>query len=162
MRTEHMKGKEILLVCLLFLSSLSLSSCLNGNGYGREEPSLPIALEAGSVGRSDTLKTLNIPDLRKPAPIVVEKSEKVVLEGILICFADQLGKEFQANAQCEKYGHQHVLKTSTGEIYHFIENDRSTNLIRKEEFQNKNIRVIGTLYEESNIIDVISFELIEG
>ena len=157
-----MKEKEILLVCLLFLSSLSLSSCLNGSEYDRIEPSFPIALEAGSIGQSNTLKTLNIPELRKPAPIVMEKSEKVVLEGVLICFADQFGKEFQANAQCEKYGHQHVLKTPDGEIYHFIENDRTTNLIRKEEFQNKNIRVIGTLFKDTNIIDVISFELLEG
>jgi len=154
------KNKNNLLVTLLFLSFLALSSCLNGNGYSSKEPSLPIALEAGSVGRSDTLRTLNLPALRKPAPLEEEK-EKFTIEGQLVCLSCELKKEFQANAQCEKYGHQHILRTYRGEIYHFIENDKTSNLIRKDEYQGKTARVIGTLYKDSNIIDVIGFEIIE-
>lgn len=159
MEIKKMKDNKNLLASLLFLSSLALSSCLNGNDYGRQEPSLPIALEAGSVGQASILKTLNLPALRKSAPLKDER-EKVILEGQLICLSCEFKKEFQANSQCEKYGHQHVLKTYTGEIYHFIENDRTSNLIRKDEYQDKVIRVIGTLYKDSNVIDIISYELL--
>jgi len=160
MNYRETKNKKNLLASLLFLLSLTIVSCLNGNGYGKQEPSLPIALEAGSVGHSDTLKTLNLPDLRKPAPLE-EKKERITLEGEIICLACELKKEFQANSQCEKYGHQNFLRAYDGNIYTFIENDKTSNLIRKAEYQGKIIRVIGTLFKETNIIDVISFEIVE-
>ena len=64
---------------------MALTSCTNDHGHSKRRPSLPIALEAGSVGQSDTLRTLNLSDLRKPAPLEEEK-EKVTIEGQLICF----------------------------------------------------------------------------
>ena len=161
MNMGKINNKKILLVIVLFLYSLALSSCLNGNNYGREEPPLPKALEpGGDIRGSDTLRTLNLETLRKHAPLKKEK-EKVVLEGEVVCLPCELKEELQANSQCEKYGHQNVLRTNDGSIYSFIENDKTTDLIRKSEHKNKTIRVIGTLYKEVNIIDVISFEVIE-
>lgn len=154
-------GKKNFSAFLLpLLCLLTLSSCLNGDMYDRTEPSFPIAFEAGSVGQSSTMKTLNIPNLRKPLPIK-EETKKLTLEGEIICLPCELKKEFRANSQCEKYGHQNVLRTYEGDLYSFIENDKTSDLIRNEKYQNKTVRVIGTLFKETNVIDVITFDVIE-
>jgi len=54
-----------------------------------------------------------------------------------------------------------VLRTYEGNVYSFIENDKTSDLIKNEKYQNKIVRVIGTLFKEANIIDVISFDVIE-
>ena len=156
----NIKNKINLLAIILLVFSMGLSSCLNGDMSDRNEPSLPIALDAGSVGQSSVMKTINIPDLRKPLP-VKEETEKLTIEGVIICLPCELKKEFRANSQVEKYGHQNVLKTSEGDVYSFIENDKTTDLIRNEKYENKTIRVIGTLFKKVNVIDVISFDVIE-
>ena len=154
------KNKISMLAILFLFSAMGLSSCLNGDMYDRTEPSFPIALESGSVGQSGVMKTLNIPDLRKPVPIK-EETKKLTLEGEIICLPCELKKELRANSQCEKYGHQNVLRTYEGNVYSFIENDKASDLIKNEKYQNKIVRVIGTLFKEANIIDVISFDVIE-
>ena len=156
----NIKNKINLSAIVLLFFSIGLSSCLNGDMSDRTEPSFPIAMDAGSVGQSGVMKSLNIPDLRKPLP-VKEETKKLTLEGEIFCLPDELKKEFRANAQCEKYGHRNVLRTSEGNIYSFIENDKTSDLIKNEKYQNKTVRVIGTLFTEANIIDVISFDVIE-
>ena len=90
--------------------------------------------------------SLNAADKREP--------KAVTLTGTLICMGCALKKAYSANAQCSIYGHQHALKTAKGKIYTFLPNDKSKDLIAGKAEKSAKITVTGTIFPQSQIIDV--------
>ena len=85
----------------------------------------------------------------------------VTLSGTLACLGCDLKKAHGAAAQCKIYGHKHALKTSNGKYYTFLENGRSAPLIKGEEKHNKKVRVYGTLFPGSQVLEVSNFRVID-
>lgn len=98
-------------------------------------------------------------------------ADEVVITGKVICLGCHLEKEKQAKAQCSIYGHTNAiiiekainpegkhLAGAEGEIYQFLHNEKSDELIKEHSYVGKVIIVVGRVYPEANIVEVNFFK----
>lgn len=93
-----------------------------------------------------------------PKASVAAPKKMVTLSGTLSCLGCDLKKAHGAGAQCSIYGHKHALKTGNGKYYTFLENAKAEPLIKGEEMHGKKVRVNGTLFPGTQVIEVKSYQ----
>lgn len=101
-----------------------------------------------------------------------EKKEKEALTivGTLKCSSCDLKKEHGAGSQCSIYGCQYSFKTEKvtnaqgkrmkkyeRKTYSVLLNDASKDLVQKEHKKRK-FTITGVVYDEENVVEVVSFE----
>lgn len=102
-------------------------------------------------------------------------SVRATVVGTDYCLGCTLKKEKGAAAQCSIYGHRHALKLEQitteggGEVgikkgitLHYLENDKSKDLVKGSKFHGKRIEVVGKVYPEERIIEVESVREVLG
>ncbi len=94
---------------------------------------------------------------KSSASTATEKTETTTMSGTLVCLGCNLKKSEEARAECSVYGHKHALKTSDGRYISLLENKYSTDLVAGENYRNKPMELTGTLFANSNMMDVQSF-----
>jgi len=87
------------------------------------------------------------------------KAEEMTSEGKLVCLGCDLKNAEGARAECSVYGHKHALKTSDGRYINLLENKYSADLMTKEKYAGKDIKVQGVYYANANQLDVKSFSV---
>ena len=98
-----------------------------------------------------------------------DASAEAVVVGTNTCLGCALKSEEGAHAQCSIYGHRHGLRVESatlgaktlelkGETLHYLDNDRSADLVKGEGTHGARVKVHGRVFEDANMIDVSSFE----
>ena len=93
--------------------------------------------------------------------VSVADEETVTITGTVVCLGCTLKKKEGANAACAVYGHKHGLATSGGELYSFLENENSEELINGEKYGMKKVEITGKVFENAHIIDVEDVSVVE-
>ena len=91
--------------------------------------------------------------------IADKNPEMKTVDGSLICSSCLLKAECGAKAMCSEYGCDAALKTADGKIWHILKNDRSDNLVRKHDHMGENIKLTGYFHNNSQTIDLTSYEI---
>ncbi len=90
-----------------------------------------------------------------------EEATEGVFKGKVICLGCSLKKEKGAAAQCSIYGHKNALQTEDNEVWSFLENDASKDLINSHDYVGKQIEIKGKKYPHAHIIEAEEFNTIE-
>jgi hypothetical protein len=96
---------------------------------------------------------------------------QVTVIGLNYCAGCALKKERGAAAQCSVYGHRHSLKVEkaldesgkeiagvAGRTLAYLDNDKSTKLVKGDAFHKERVEVKGKLYEPEGILEVLEFK----
>ena len=96
------------------------------------------------------------------------KAIKVNLTGQNFCLGCALKKKFGAGAQCSLFGHKHSLRVTKaiangkelpsmqGWVLHYLETQKSKDLIHKH--HGENLSITGTIYPTERVLEVTSFK----
>jgi len=103
-------------------------------------------------------------------------SVKVTVTGENVCVGCLLKKEKGAASQCSAYGHRHGLRIATvgktyeghevkksehaGAILHYLENDKSKELVTSH--HGAKVEVTGTLYKPEYVLEVDSYKVVKA
>lgn len=106
-----------------------------------------------------------------PSGCMPGKIEVGTLTGVNYCATCALKQELGAPANCKTYGHHHAFKVISmidgcgevckdfdGKTLHYIENDKSIDLVKGH--HDENMKITGKVYLASNMLEVDSFEAI--
>ncbi|MHC4196606.1 MAG: hypothetical protein ACYSRP_01670 [Planctomycetota bacterium] len=91
----------------------------------------------------------------------VSVADEETVTGTVVCLGCTLKKKEGAHAACDVYGHKHGLATSGGELYSFLENENSEELINGEKYGMKKVEITGKVFENAHIIDVEDVSVVE-
>ncbi len=91
----------------------------------------------------------------------VADEETTTIQGTVVCLGCTLKKTEGANAACSVYGHKHGLATNSGELYSFLENSKSEEVINTDKYAMKEVEVTGRVFENAHIIDLEAISVIE-
>ncbi len=87
--------------------------------------------------------------------------ETTSIKGKIVCIGCTLKKTEGANAACKVYGHKHGLITEEGELYSFLENENSDEVITTDKYAMKDVEVTGRVFDNAHIIDIEEISVIE-
>lgn len=96
-------------------------------------------------------------EAKSSAATTVSETGDVTISGTLVCLGCDLKKADGARAACSVYGHKHALKTADGRYINLLENQYSDALVNGDKYHNKAIKVAGTMFANSNTMDVRTF-----
>ncbi len=94
--------------------------------------------------------------------VSVADEETTTIQGTVVCLGCTLKKTEGANAACKVYGHKHALATKGGELYSFLENSESEEVINTDKYAMKEVEVTGRVFENAHISDLEEISVIEG
>lgn len=93
------------------------------------------------------------------SPAKAGESKSIV--GEMICPSCVLSKSHEAKSQCSIYGCPLALRLGNGLILTFLENDKSTELVRnKSKYNGKRVVVKGRIFPNTQIIEVESYKVV--
>lgn len=87
--------------------------------------------------------------------------ETEVIRGKVVCVGCTLKKTEGANSACSIYGCKHGLLTDDGELYSFLENKKSEEVIHTGKYAKKDVEVTGRVFEKAHIIDLANISIVE-
>src|SRR3989338_8604172 len=73
--------------------------------------------------------------------VSVADEETTTIQGTVVCLGCTLKKTEGANAACKIYGHKHGLATEDGDLYSFLENKNSEEVINSDKYAMKEVVV---------------------
>ena len=85
--------------------------------------------------------------------------EMKTVKGHLTCLGCSLKSEAGARAMCSKYGCESAFKTADGKMWHFLKNDKSSDLIDNHDLMGMEASVTGYFHENSLTIDLASYDI---
>ena len=91
-----------------------------------------------------------------------QRGEPRTLTGTWTCLACELkGLDGSDAKLCEDAGHKHCLRLDNGNYVYFLENERSSDILKGGRRHNVRMTVKGTYYPKAHTIDVQSY-IIDG
>lgn len=93
--------------------------------------------------------------------VSVADEETTTIQGTVVCLGCTLKKTEGANAACKIYGHKHGLATKDGDLYSFLENKNSEEVINSDKYAMKEVVVTGKVFDNAHIIDLESISVAE-
>ena len=100
--------------------------------------------------------------------VALGRTIEATVTGSNFCLGCSLKKDLGAGAQCSIYGHKHSLKVTkavaagkelpemNGWVLHYLETDKSQDLINKH--HGENLTVTGRIYPNERVLEVASIE----
>ena len=80
-------------------------------------------------------------------------------EGKLVCMGKKLEERYQVHRDCTNYGHLPVIETSTGELWHLVNNEAAHELaLNMNDTDSVSVQVVAYVYPKEHFLEIKTYQ----